>query len=191
MIRKIYSYCCHYPPLFHLCFIHISPYFISFSVVIDTYALLLSNFQVYTYDNYQGEEWYFIIYSYDHTATSWYWRGTYWDSSHTFTRTYFMKYKHPGASGNTVVATWTISTAGGAKVGTELMYPSVQINRGMIFYTYIILNAQTGVFQERVMGVFNYNNPTFPTGHTTFNNPTMFDLKDDEWMMKIAVGICK
>ncbi|KJU82621.1 membrane protein [Candidatus Magnetobacterium bavaricum] len=41
MIRKIYSYCCHYPPLFHLCFIHISPYFISFSVVIDTYALLL------------------------------------------------------------------------------------------------------------------------------------------------------
>ncbi|KJU83708.1 hypothetical protein MBAV_004098, partial [Candidatus Magnetobacterium bavaricum] len=77
----------------------------------------------------------------------------------------------------------------GVPVGTIILYPSCQINRGMIFYTYVVANAAGNVPQNRIVGLINHNNTTFPVGVTTYTDASVFGVEPQVWLEKIAVGI--
>ena len=148
-----------------------------------------NNFQVYTFDSYQGEEWYFLIYSYDETSLSYTWVVNHYVNTYNFKRHFYMKYKYPGGAGATRIGGWETTLTNSTPNGTIILYPSVQINRGMILYTYVTANAATSVFQDRVVGIINGTNKTFPLGINTYNSPTIFGVDADLWQQKMAVGI--
>ncbi|KJU86632.1 hypothetical protein MBAV_001173, partial [Candidatus Magnetobacterium bavaricum] len=89
-----------------------------------------SNIQVYTYDNHQGDDMFFMLYSYDEYDISSEWNINHCVRSYNFSRTYALIYKTPTQSGNPSIAQWTTDVAGGVPVGTIILYPSCQINRG-------------------------------------------------------------
>ncbi|MES0336907.1 MAG: hypothetical protein SFH39_11230 [Candidatus Magnetobacterium sp. LHC-1] len=148
-----------------------------------------SNFQVYIFDSYQGESWYFIIYSFDEYSSSYRWNVNHYDTTYSFTRRYYMVYKTPSANLTQHIASWSNSVAGGTPNGTVILYPSVQINRGMIFWTYVVANADGNVYQYRVVGLHNESNKTYPTGLHGYTSSDIFGVDADLWQEKIAVGI--
>ncbi|WP_218250792.1 hypothetical protein [Candidatus Magnetobacterium casense] len=150
-----------------------------------------TNFQVYIFDSFQGEEWYFIIYSYDEAALSYTWMHDHYVNTYSFTRHYKMRYKHPIGNGDVNIGGWSNTVAGGTPNGTIILYPSCQINRGIISYTYVIANAATGVFQERVVGIYNVTNKTFPIGGSSYTSESIFGVDSETWKMQAAIGISK
>ncbi|KJU84888.1 hypothetical protein MBAV_002917 [Candidatus Magnetobacterium bavaricum] len=59
----------------------------------------------------------------------------------------------------------------------------------MIFFSYVEAEAAGNVPQNRIVGLVNYNNKSFPIGYTTYSDANTFGVDPTLWLEKIAVGI--
>ncbi|KJU86690.1 hypothetical protein MBAV_001105 [Candidatus Magnetobacterium bavaricum] len=148
-----------------------------------------SNIQVYTYDNYQGDEVFFMIYSYDEYNIESEWEVNHYKYVYIFQRKYFLAYKTPTKSDGIAIAQWSIPAFGAPVDGTVVIYPSCQINRGMIFFTYVEATVNDNIPKTRTVGIINYSNKSFPLGFTTYTDASVFGIDPSVWLEKIAVGI--
>jgi hypothetical protein len=159
-------------------------------------------------DNFNGDETFIIIYGYKEIDYA----GIYNTSSNTinepvqddYTKKYRMAYQVNGGGVQTIdlaqylvevtyKCTKCMSSTQLDKTQTSFTQTitgykidnvSVQINAGLISYTYTLHDASTGTFDKRIIGIISINDTKFPIGEKT-------QWEYGEFNSKYAIGVVR